>query len=170
MTIRANRHLLGRALYHLAQRRGFLSNRKDQSSDDDGKVKGGISELTKDMEKAGCEYLGDYFYHLYHSGDNIRARYTGRKEHYLVEFDAICQKQRLPEELKKALYRAIFFQRPLKSQKGLVGGCTFEKGKTRCPISHPRFEEFRMWSFINNIKVKTPYGEELRELCQKKCN
>lgn len=164
LTIRANRHLLGRALYHLAQRRGFLSNRKDQSSDDDGKVKGGISELTKDMEKAGCEYLGDYFYHLYHSGDNIRARYTGRKEHYLVEFDAICQKQRLSEELKKALYRAIFFQRPLKSQKGLVGGCTFEKGKTRCPISHPRFEEFRMWSFINNIKVKTPYGEELREL------
>ena len=164
LTIRANRHLLGRALYHLAQRRGFLSNRKDQSSDNDGKVNGGISELTKNMEKAGCEYLGNYFYHLYHSGDNIRARYTGRKEHYLVEFDAICQKQRLSEELKKTLYRAIFFQRPLKSQKGLVGGCTFEKGKARCPISHPRFEEYRMWSFINNIKVKTPYSEELRDL------
>lgn len=37
---RADRHRLGRALYHLAQRRGFLSNRKTQGDEDDnGKLK-----------------------------------------------------------------------------------------------------------------------------------
>src|SRR5690606_14649838 len=47
------------------------------------------------------------------------------------------------------------FQRPLRSQKGLIGKCTLEPNKTRCPISHPKFEEYRAWSFINNIKYRT---------------
>ena len=37
-----DRYILGRAFYHIIQRRGFLSNRKDQSGDDSGKVKEGI--------------------------------------------------------------------------------------------------------------------------------
>ena len=168
LTIKANRHILGRALYHLAQRRGFLSNRKDQSSNDDGKVIGGISKLTKEMESEGCEYLGEFYYKLYAEGQKIRTSdgygYAGRIIHYEKEFDAICQRQQLSDELIGALHRAIFFQRPLKSQKGLVGGCTFERGKARCPISHPRFEEYRMWSFINNIRIKGPYDTELRWL------
>ena len=48
------RYTLGRALYHLAQRRGFLSNRKDAASGDDGKVKGAIKQLDEDMAAAGC--------------------------------------------------------------------------------------------------------------------
>ena len=72
--------------------------------------------------------------------------------------------QELPLELVTKLERAIFFQRPLKSQKGLVGKCSFERTKSRCPLSHPRFEEFRMLSFINNIKVKTLYDNNYRPL------
>ena len=160
MSSQADRHLLGRALYHLAQRRGFLSNRKDQSEDNEsGKVKTAIEELNKVMHKEGFEYIGDYFYHLYNNGGNIRKHYTFRNEHYLAEFNAICAKQGVAEELRTALYKAIFYQRPLKSQRGLVGGCTFEKGKARCPISHPAFEEFRMWAFINNIRIKPPYAD-----------
>ena len=53
------RYILGRALYHINQRRGFLSNRKSEDSDDEGKVKSGISELSKEIENAGCEY-GEY--------------------------------------------------------------------------------------------------------------
>lgn len=161
----ADRFLLGRALYHLSQRRGFLSNRKDQSDEkQSGEVSNSIAELNVAMEEYGCEYIGEYFYHLYNEGAAIRKHYTSRKEHYEKEFNAICDKQNLSTELRKSLWRAIFFQRPLKSQKGLVGGCTFEKGKARCPISHPRFEEFRMWSFINNIKVLGPYDCQYRVL------
>lgn len=42
----------------------------------------------------------------------------------------------------------------MRSQKGAVGKCVFEKNKARCPISHPEFEYFRAISFINNIKFR----------------
>lgn len=148
------RYILGRALYHLNQRRGFLSNRKETTKESEGTVKEAISSLSEEMANAGCEYLGEYFYQLYQRGEKIRNHYTARKEHYLKEFLAICEKQELDAALVKNLERAIFDQRPLKSQKGQVGTCTFEKGKSRCPSSHPLYEDFRMYSFLNNIKVQ----------------
>ena len=163
-----DRYILGRAFYHIIQRRGFLSNRKDQSSDDTGKVKESISNLTQEMHDAGYEYLGDYFYSLYNKGEKIRNHYTARNEHYLAEFKAICEKQDLDKnlgsEVVRQIEKAIFYQRPLKSQKGQVGKCVFEKNKTKCPSSHPMYEEFRMLSFINNIKIQTPNDSALRPL------
>lgn len=148
------RYILGRALYHLNQRRGFLSNRKENTKESEGAVKEGISTLTEEMKAAGCEYLGEYFYQRYQDGKKIRNHYTARKDHYLKEFHAICAKQELDDELVIKLEKAIFDQRPLKSQKGQVGTCTFEKGKARCPASHPLYEDFRMYAFINNIRVQ----------------
>ena len=148
------RYILGRALYHLNQRRGFLSNRKETTKESEGSVKDGINALTKQIEDAGCKYLGEYFYQLYQKGEKIRNHYTARKDHYLKEFHAICEKQGLDASLVEKLEKAIFDQRPLKSQKGQVGTCTFEKGKSRCPSSHPLYEDFRMYAFINNIKVQ----------------
>ncbi len=155
-----DRYILGRAMYHLCQRRGFLSNRKDAKEDDQetGKVKKAISALTEAMEEAGCDYLGEYFYRLYGGTQKIRGKYTSRKEHYEKEFHEICRLQQLEENLVKQLYKALFYQRPLKSQKHLVGKCPFEPSKTRCLTSHPSFEEFRMLQFINNIKIK--YADE----------
>ncbi|MCR4808569.1 MAG: CRISPR-associated protein Csn1 [Prevotella sp.] len=150
----AQRYILGRALYHLNQRRGFLSNRKETTKESEGAVKEGIDSLSEEMKAAECEYLGEYFYQLYQRGKKIRNHYTSRKEHYLKEFHAICEKQKLDEKLVIKLEKAIFDQRPLKSQKGQVGTCTFEKGKARCPSSHPLYEDFRMYAFLNNIKVQ----------------
>ena len=163
LTDPTQRYILGRALYHINQRRGFLSNRKSEDSEEDGTVKTGINDLTQAIENAGCKYLGEYFYHLYHKGEKIRNHYTARNEHYLKEFKAICEKQQLDDSLVKKLENAIFFQRPLKSQKGLVGHCVFEPKKTKCPASHPLFEEFRMLQFVNNIKIQT-HDNELRPL------
>lgn len=168
LSLRKDRYTFGRALYHLTQRRGFLSNRKDSANDDDGVVKGAIKRLDEDMSDAGCSYLGEFYYKLHLNKEKIRTGngygYAGRIAHYEAEFNAICDKQNISAELRKALYRAIFFQRPLKSQKGLVGCCTFERDKARCPISHPHFEEFRMRAFINTIKIKTPADSDLRSL------
>ncbi len=141
---------IGRALYHVAQRRGFLSNRKEATKETDGKVSEGISELSK---AKGDKTLGQYFYELKKSGEKVRGKYTSRKEHYEEEFNKICEVQGISEQLKEDLFKAIFFQRKLKSQKFLVGKCTFETDKPRCPISHFEFEEFRMLSFINSIRV-----------------
>lgn len=166
----ADRYVLGRAMYHLAQRRGFLSNRLEQGDDDEtGKVKEAISSLSKSMADAGCEYLGDFFYKLYKEKGNterIRTRYTDREEHYKKEFYAICERQNLSEEQISKLEKALYFQRPLKSQRQGVGKCTFEPKKARVADSHPAFELFRMLSFVNNIKIKGPHDVELRPLSQ----
>ena len=171
----SERFILGRAMYHLAQRRGFKSNRLDQSEEDGketGAVKEGISSLSEEMKAAGYEFLGDYFWHLYRENENvleggknrIRTRYTDRESQYKKEFYAICEKQKLSEEQIAELERALYFQRPLKSQRHSVGKCTFEKKKPRCSDSHPAYELFRMLSFVNNIKVMGPYDMELRPL------
>jgi len=145
------------------------------------------------MADGGFITLGQYFYSLYNkeveiknintqvlekfNRSKIRNQYTAREEHYLKEFETICRAQniegideneRLPEKkysgLAKELYKAIFFQRPLKSQKGLIGKCSFEKSKSRCAVSHPDFEEYRMWTYVNTIKIKTLEDETLRFL------
>ena len=163
-----DRYTLGRAFYHMAQRRGFLSNRLDAADEkESGVVKSRIADLSKEIEESGCKYLGEYFYKLYKEKGNtvrIRTRYTDREQHYKKEFLAICEKQHLPSEMVADLTRALYFQRPLKSQRESVGKCTFEKGKPRCSDSHPMYEEFRMLSFLNNVKIQGPYDNDLRPL------
>jgi|26BtaG_2_1085354.scaffolds.fasta_scaffold01088_6 CRISPR-associated endonuclease Csn1 len=46
----------------------------------------------------------------------------------------------------------LFHQRPLRSQKHLVGNCTFEPKKTKCPISAIPNEERRIYEWINTLK------------------
>ncbi|WP_177733090.1 type II CRISPR RNA-guided endonuclease Cas9 [Flavobacterium inviolabile] len=149
-------------------------NRKE----DLGAVKRVIGEISQAMKDGNFATLGQYFFSLY-SKDKIRNKYTAREEHYLKEFEILCkiqgidgidEKEQLPEKryfgLAKELYKAIFFQRPLKSQKGLIGKCSFEKSKSRCAISHPDFEEYRMWTYLNTIKYGTQSEKTLRFLSQ----
>ena len=73
---------LGRAVYHLAQRRGFLSNRivtKDQEDEEKGVVKPAIGELAKSIEASGSRTLGEYFSRVDARTERIRTRYTSRK-------------------------------------------------------------------------------------------
>lgn len=97
------------------------------------------------------------------------------RQDYLDEFERIWETQRkfhpeLTDELKHELRDiVIFYQRPLKSQKGLVGFCELESsqkeivkdGKLKtvtvglrcCPKSSPLFQCFKIWQNINNISV-----------------
>lgn len=160
-----NRYIVGRALYHLNQRRGFLSNRKENTKESDGKVKQDIDALAQSMRDCGAEYLGEYFYRLYQNGEKIRTQYTSRMD-CEKELLAICWKQGLSEELTQELRHTIITQRPLKSQKHTVGRCVYEPSKSRCPISHPLYEQYRMYAFINNIKMQGPGDNELRVLTE----
>ena len=143
-----------------------------------GKVKQGISDLDNKIANGNFKTLGQYFYSIYgESKQRIRNQYTAREDHYLNEFELLCTIQDLGnintnenepnkryEGLTLLLYRAIFYQRPLKSQKGLVGKCTLEPTKYRCPISRPEFEEYKMYQYLNNFKIKFPEDEKLRIL------
>lgn len=156
-----DRFIIGRAFYHIAQRRGFLSNRLEGTKENDGTVKKSIAEIS--IAK-GDKTLGQYFNERYKKGEKIRDTYTHREEHYLDEFLRICEFQQLEIELSNKIKKAIFYQRPLKSQKGLIGKCVFEPKKARCSVSRPEFEEYRMLCLINNIKIKAPGDENLRFL------
>lgn len=46
----------------------------------------------------------------------------------------------------------LFYQRPLRSQKSLLGKCRYENNKTPVSISHPDYEIFRIWQYVNTIK------------------
>lgn len=130
-----------------------------------GKVMKSIGELSQSIEKAHengecAPTMGSYFYSIYAKSDKktgliskIRGRYTDREKHYLEEFNYICDKQNIKGELRDKLHNAIFYQRPLKSQKGLVAKCPLEPKRKRIALSHPLFEEFRMWESINRIKI-----------------
>jgi CRISPR-associated endonuclease Csn1 len=158
-----DRYKLGRAFYHMAQRRGFLSNRLESTPENEsGKVLGSIRKL---QERKKGRTLGQYFYEdCYREGIKIRDQYTHREEDYLEEFERISEFQNVPAEVINKLKRAIFYQRPLRSQKGLIGKCVFETKKPRCAASRPEFEEYRMLCFVNSIKIKSPGEEKLRPL------
>lgn len=172
--------ILGRALYHICQRRGFKSSRKEEAGMIDeetgelkvdnknlGAVKSGIAELTAEIERTGSKTLGQYFFKRLESErgnlvkSRIRCHYTGRKEHYAKEFAAIMAAQGIKEgsNLYVQLQDAIFMQRPLRSQKHLVGKCPLEPKSPRAQIGHPAFEEFRMLSFVNNLSLEDEDGD-----------
>ncbi len=105
---------------------------------------------------------------------------------YIDEFNCLWDTQakfhkQLTSELKSEIRDVIiFYQRRLKSQKGLISFCEFEsqqieiiedgkkKIKTRgsrvIPKSSPLFQEFKIWQILNNIEVTNTITKEVREL------
>ncbi len=169
---------IGRIFYHLIQRRGFLSNSRKGGSDDGAIFKGNPKEgkigITETQESIQDTTLGSYLFEIYPKEnqpfqdglERIRNRYTTRKM-YVDEFELIWNKQsqfhsELTDELKTLFggrkldgYKEdgiLFHQRPLRSQKHLVGNCAFEPTKTKCPISAIPFEEFRVWQWVNTVE------------------
>jgi CRISPR-associated endonuclease Csn1 len=169
-------HELGRILYHIIQRRGFLSNRKSESSEESTIFQGrkdsgtiGISDTRASLSQ--FRTLGEYLSQVDTRKERIRNRYTSRamyvdeakqilkvqKEYHSFITDGFVDKL-IGSDTKKNMNGVLFFQRPLKSQKHTLGRCVFEPGKTRCPVSRPEFEEFRVWSFVNTIEYQ---GEKI---------
>ena len=164
---------LGRALYHLAQRRGFLSNRKAPVKEDEevGVVAQGITHLEKEMEATGARTLGEYFSRINPAteGMRIRTRWTSR-QFYLDEFKKIWESQKphhpslLTDGFKEKIHGIIFYQRPLKSQKHLIGDCELEKGAKCAPKGCLEFQNHRMLQTVNHTEVLTL--QEKRKLTQ----
>jgi CRISPR-associated endonuclease Csn1 len=187
---------LARIFFHLNQKRGYKSNRKANNEeeseakdikedenivDDNGPKrakKKGYLDLINDREELIKEQtIGSYFYHellknpFYHIKENIFMRKS-----YENEFDQIWETQQqyypyLLSETNKNRIRneIIYYQRPLKSQKGLVSVCTFEgkmyadkrngyqkevfSGPKVVPKSSPLFQISKIWQELNNVEI-----------------
>ena len=124
---------LGRALFHLNQRRGFKSNRKaSRDEDEDGQVKAAIGELRQRIVKDGARTLGEFLAEQHRRGKAVRARpETGLRADramYEEEFDAIRTAQETHQILLPgqwdSLRGIIFYQRDLRPIE--PGWCQFE--------------------------------------------
>ena len=182
-------HELGRAIFHLSKRRGFLSNRKvDNDEKETGKTKDAIKNLKGELKELKAHTIGEYLYKLnasvgphqqhkkfslrFHADGTDKAIFPDRKL-IVDEFKQIWDKQasyhpELSDAIKAELLDVIFYQRPLKAQP--KGKCIFELTEPRAMKANPYFQEFRILSEVNNLVLvdmefkKAELNKEQREL------
>lgn len=156
---------LGRALFHLNQRRGFKSNRiaERSGSEDESGLKKGIQQLEKIL-KENNKILGQYLFERLQHGESTRLkagesseeRWTSRQM-YIDEFKALMTEQQkhhpqiLTTENVDRIFAIIFYQRPLKPQE--AGLCTLIDGEKRARLAFPQTKLFRIYQEINNLET-----------------
>lgn len=171
---------LGRVLLLMNQKRGYKSCRSDANLDKkDTEYVSAVKSRHECLREMGLT-IGQYSFdqlnkdEFYRIKENVYPR-----EAYIEEYNKIFEAQRryhkeLTEDLIALIRdRIIYYQRPLKSQKGLVSICEFEGvwvekdgkeyfvGPKVTPKSSPLFQTCKIWENINNIKLSLSDGVEL---------
>lgn len=133
---------------------------------------GAISDRSKELY-FNNQTVGQYLYEQLKENPHTRLKnQVFYRQDYLDEFEKIWETQakfhsELTEKLKTEIRDiVIFYQRKLKSQKGLVSFCEFESqekiinghkktiGLKIAPKSSPLFQEFKIWQVLNNVLVR----------------
>lgn len=181
---------LGRALFHINQRRGFKSNRKtDRGDNESGKIKKATARLEQEMMANGARTYGEFLHMRRQRATDprnvptVRTRLSiakrdgadGKEEagydfypdrkHLEEEFHKLWMAQvgyhpELTYELRDLVFEKIFFQRPLKEPK--VGLCLFT-AEDRLPKAHPLTQRRVLYETVNQLRV-TADGRETRPL------
>ena len=171
---------IGRALFHINQRRGFKSNRKQAAKDNEsGIIKEASKNLKEKLELSGYKTLGEFLYYnsftrvdgktlatgnpaRFVKDEDSKAKYEfyPLREMYSQEFDEIWKKQKefypdvLTDSKKVELAEdIIFFQNPLKPVK--AGRCTILPEEERMAWALPLAQKFRIIKEVNNLKFIT---------------
>lgn len=149
---------------------------------------GNISDRSKEIY-FNKQTVGQYLLEQIKKNPHIRLKgQVFYRKDYEDEFDAIWSEQskhhkELTDNLKETIRDIIiFYQRKLKSQKGLISICELEgkmklitaDGKSKnkligprvCPKSSPLFQEFRIWQLLNDVEVKNKKERTKRRLEQ----
>lgn len=180
---------LGRALFHLNQRRGFKSNRRTDRRDNEG---GLIADASARLDMAigakGARTYGEFLHlrrqeaadprsvpavrtrinpHLTGEDGKEQAGYDfyPDRRHLEDEFRKLWTAQarhhpELTEELHDTLFETIFHQRPLKTPA--VGRCLFLP-EPRLPKAHPLTQRRTLYETVNMLRVTAP-GQPKRRL------
>lgn len=144
---------------------------------------GAISDRSKELYFKK-ETIGQYLYKQLKDNPHTRTKsQVFYRQDYLDEFETIWETQAkfhheltpiLKEEIRDII---IFYQRKLKSQKGLVSFCEFESkeveyekdgkiitkriGAKVIPKSSPLFQEFKIWQNLNSILLRNKKDKEV---------
>ncbi|MBI3773882.1 MAG: type II CRISPR RNA-guided endonuclease Cas9 [Gammaproteobacteria bacterium] len=166
-----------RALFHINQRRGFLSNRKtDKKDNDSGALKKAIKDLYTKLEQENCQTLGEWLAKRHEARLSVRARLRGKTQKDKAydfyanramiehEFDMLWAKQNSLNPLlfndaaRDEFKDILLHQRPLKPIK--PGRCTLLPNEERAPQALPSTQRFRIYQEVNNLRYLT---SDLRE-------
>lgn len=185
-----------RVLLHLAQRRGFKSNRKNESSGDDGKLLKAVKENVELMENKSYRTVGEMFfkdekYKTHKRNKSTDYTSTVSRKDVELEVKKIFAAQRefgnsfATKELEEKYKEIVFAQRAFDEGPGgnskyggnliekMLGKCTFEPDEIRSPKSCFTFECFNLLQNINKIKIisengsKRPLNENERQTLKK---
>jgi len=149
---------------------------------------GAISDRSKELAFNG-KTIGQLLYEKLSKDRNFSTKnLVFYRQDYLNEFNKIweCQRKYHPEltdALKKEIRdEAVFYQRRLKSQKGLISFCEFEQNKItveiegkKCekirgcrvaPKSSLLFQEFKVWQRLNDIVITDRETDDKRSLSE----
>lgn len=162
---------IGRAIFHINQRRGFRSNRKS-GDNEAGVVKQSIADLEVKLMEKKARTIGEFLADRHETKDTVRARRLGSKTADLYEFypDRSMLEQEFDklwtaqasfdpvlytEEAKERLKNVVFFQRKLKPQE--VGRCTLLPDEHRISKALPSLincraaeENLQYFAFVFN--------------------
>jgi CRISPR-associated endonuclease Csn1 len=172
---------LGRILLFLNQKRGYKSSRSEANLDKKETEYVSAVKNRHELIKEQDLTIGQYFFQELKKDEFYRTKEkVFPREAYMEEFDRICKTQQaFHPELSQALVdkirnEIIYYQRPLKSQKGLVSVCEFAGtwikkdgkdyfiGPKVAPKSSPLFQVEKIWETINNIKLTSRSGIDLQ--------
>lgn len=144
---------------------------------------GSISDHSKELVFSHST-VGQYLMRQLEQNPHFRVKKrVYYRQDYLNEFETIWEtqakfhKELTPELKEKIRDTVIFYQRRLKSKKGLISICELEgkkititkNGQQRhvmtgpkvCPKSSPLFQEFKIWSTINAIRISSKNGNDV---------
>ncbi|SIR50878.1 CRISPR-associated endonuclease Csn1 [Chryseobacterium sp. RU33C] len=144
---------------------------------------GAISDRSKELYFHN-QTVGEYLFQQLKQNPHTKLKnQVFYRQDYLDEFEKIWETQskyykELTKELKQEIRDIIiFYQRKLKSQKGLISICEFENreievkenGKTKkktvglkvAPKSSPLFQEFKIWQVLNNLQFQNVDTKEI---------
>lgn len=167
---------LARALFHIAKRRGFKSNRKKVTDDkDDGRMLAAINQNTAQMKEKGYLTAGAMFFHDEAYKDrkrNTTDSYTNTVDRKTLEEEVriLFARQRAKgskyagEDLEQAFLDAYLWQLPFASADRIlkmVGNCTFLPEEKRAARNAYHVERFVTLQKINGLTYQTD-GLKLR--------
>ena len=158
-------HEMGRAIFHINQRRGFKSNWKS-GDNEAGVVKQSVAALEVKLMEQKARTIGEFLADRHKTKDTVRARRLGSGTADLYElypdrtmleqeFDKLWQAQAVfdaslyTEDAKERIKGVVFFQRKLKPQE--VGRCTFLPQENRISKALPSFQRFRIYQELSNL-------------------
>lgn len=149
---------IGRAIYHLAQRRHFKGRDIDQISDvaepgsddeDDRQAMSARLETAQILKREG-KTLGAW---LSQRGPHERKRGLHATRRVVEEEFQKVWAPLLPEALRKSVGDAIFCQRPVFWRWNTLGRCRFVPGAPLCPRGSWLSQQKRMLETLNNLSL-----------------